>query len=72
MNPLYAGIVRWVCTVIGAWLVKHGLDQATWDSMSPYVSTILGALIALGSLAWNVYSHTPSGVGRQLQAIKKS
>jgi hypothetical protein len=70
LSPLTAGIIRWCCTLLGGWLVKHGVDQAVWDSASPYVSTILGALFALGSLAWNIKTHTRSGVGAQLASLK--
>ncbi len=71
MTPLVAGIIRFIMNFAGTWLLAHGvLSQDSWTAASPYVEMILGGAFSLGSLAWNVKTHTASGVGKQLASLK--
>jgi hypothetical protein len=71
LNPLTKGVIRWGLNAFGVWIVSKGILPADFvGAATPYLETIIGAALSIGSLAWNVKTHTPSGIGKQLASLK--
>ena len=51
-KPTLPAGLRWLLTLLGAWMVKHGFQSG--DQAVELASAGPGALIALGSLAWSI------------------
>jgi hypothetical protein len=54
--------VRWAITAVCGWLVTKGWINDAW------VEGILGVALALASLGWSMWTHTPA---QQLKAVKR-
>jgi hypothetical protein len=60
-DQLYS-FVRWLVTGICGWLLTKGYIADEW------VPGIIGVALAVASLAWSMWTHTPA---QQLQAVKR-
>jgi len=66
------GTVRFLMTTIGTLLAAHGASQLGTgiSGAEPYVEACVGPLLALGSYVWNMFAHSPSGLGKSLSQTK--
>jgi hypothetical protein len=61
------GIVRFIMTVTGTVLASFGYTKIGLNSDQ---SSQLGTLLPLASFAWNMYSHSSTGLARHFVALK--
>jgi uncharacterized membrane protein YeaQ/YmgE (transglycosylase-associated protein family) len=67
------GIVRFIMTVSGSVLAafgytKLGTDQA--NQLGTLLEAFVGTVLPLASFAWNMYSHSSTGLARHFVALK--
>jgi hypothetical protein len=60
-DQLYS-FVRWVITGLCGWLLTKGWINDVW------VEGIIGVALAIASLGWSMWTHTPA---QQLEAVKR-
>jgi hypothetical protein len=57
LRSYIAAIVRWLLTLVGAYLAKRGYDAATAKGLIALVdpTAVSGAIMTLGSIGWSLY-----------------
>jgi hypothetical protein len=60
-DQLYS-FVRWIVTGLCGWLLTKGWIQDEW------VPGIIGVALAVASLGWSMWTHTPA---QQLKAVER-
>jgi uncharacterized membrane protein YeaQ/YmgE (transglycosylase-associated protein family) len=69
------GIVRFIMTVTGTVLAsfgytKIGLNSDQSSQLGTLLEAFVGTVLPLASFAWNMYSHSSTGLARHFVALK--
>lgn len=48
-------IIRWVLTIIGAWLTNKGIASSeTWSAVVTNLTAIIGAIVTIAPIIWSI------------------